>query len=106
MAGEPENGLAIGELAERAGVPAPTLRSWETRYGFPRPRRRHRPRGRGRVLRLRRPAPPPARPAAPGRAQEHAARADPGDGGRVLRAGRAGGAVRQLPAPALLPPLP
>ena len=39
MAGEPENGLAIGELAERAGVPAPTLRSWETRYGFPRPRR-------------------------------------------------------------------
>jgi DNA-binding transcriptional MerR regulator len=31
MAGEPEHGLAIGELAERAGVPAPTLRSWETR---------------------------------------------------------------------------
>jgi DNA-binding transcriptional MerR regulator len=36
---EPENGLAIGELAERTAVPAATLRSWETRYGFPRPRR-------------------------------------------------------------------
>lgn len=39
MVREPENGLAIGELAERAGVPAATLRSWETRYGFPSPRR-------------------------------------------------------------------
>ncbi|HEX4093211.1 MAG TPA: DICT sensory domain-containing protein [Trebonia sp.] len=36
---EPESGLAIGELAERTAVPAATLRSWETRYGFPRPRR-------------------------------------------------------------------
>jgi MerR family transcriptional regulator, light-induced transcriptional regulator len=32
-------GLTIGELSERAGVPAATLRSWEARYGFPRPRR-------------------------------------------------------------------
>lgn len=36
---EPENGLAIGELAERTAVPAATLRSWEARYGFPRPQR-------------------------------------------------------------------
>jgi MerR family transcriptional regulator, light-induced transcriptional regulator len=36
---EPEDGLAIGELAEQTAVPAATLRSWETRYGFPRPRR-------------------------------------------------------------------
>jgi DICT domain-containing protein len=36
---DPENGLAIGELAERTAVPAATLRSWEARYGFPRPRR-------------------------------------------------------------------
>jgi MerR family transcriptional regulator, light-induced transcriptional regulator len=36
---DPDDGLAIGELAERTGVPAATLRSWETRYGFPRPRR-------------------------------------------------------------------
>jgi DICT domain-containing protein len=39
MAGEAENGLAIGELAERTAVPAATLRSWEARYGFPRPQR-------------------------------------------------------------------
>ena len=39
MAGAPEDGLAIGELAEQTGVPAVMLRSWETRYGFPRPRR-------------------------------------------------------------------
>jgi len=39
MMGEPESGLAIGDLAEQTGVPAATLRSWETRYGFPRPRR-------------------------------------------------------------------
>ncbi len=32
-------GLTIGELSERTGVPAATLRSWEARYGFPRPRR-------------------------------------------------------------------
>lgn len=36
---EPQGGLPIGELAQRAGVPAPTLRSWEGRYGFPRPQR-------------------------------------------------------------------
>jgi MerR family transcriptional regulator, light-induced transcriptional regulator len=36
---EPADGLTIGELAERTGVPAATLRSWETRYGSPRPRR-------------------------------------------------------------------
>jgi MerR family transcriptional regulator, light-induced transcriptional regulator len=36
---EQHDGLSIGELARRAGVPAPTLRSWEGRYGFPRPRR-------------------------------------------------------------------
>jgi MerR family transcriptional regulator, light-induced transcriptional regulator len=43
--GDPEDGLSIGELARRTGVPAATLRSWEDRYGFPRPRRlagRHR----------------------------------------------------------------
>ena len=34
-----DDGLAIGELARRTKVPAATLRSWETRYGFPRPRR-------------------------------------------------------------------
>lgn len=33
------DGLSIGELASRTDVPAPTLRSWESRYGFPRPRR-------------------------------------------------------------------
>jgi DNA-binding transcriptional MerR regulator len=33
------DGLSIGELAQRTGVPAATLRSWETRYGFPRPHR-------------------------------------------------------------------
>jgi DNA-binding transcriptional MerR regulator len=37
--GEPANGMTIGELAERTGVPAATLRSWEARYGFPRPQR-------------------------------------------------------------------
>ncbi|HEY0937894.1 MAG TPA: MerR family transcriptional regulator, partial [Trebonia sp.] len=36
---EPAGGLTIGELAARTGVPAPTLRSWENRYGFPRPQR-------------------------------------------------------------------
>lgn len=36
---EPADGLTIGDLAERTGVPAATLRSWEARYGFPRPRR-------------------------------------------------------------------
>lgn len=35
----PQDGLSIGELAKRTGVPAPTLRSWEDRCGFPRPRR-------------------------------------------------------------------
>lgn len=32
-------GLSISDLAGRTGVPAATLRSWETRYGAPRPRR-------------------------------------------------------------------
>ena len=29
--------LTISDLSERTGVPAPTLRSWEARYGFPTP---------------------------------------------------------------------
>jgi DICT domain-containing protein len=29
--------LTIGDLTERTGVPSATLRSWESRYGFPRP---------------------------------------------------------------------
>jgi DNA-binding transcriptional MerR regulator len=37
--GEPPDGMTIGELAERTGVSAATLRSWEARYGFPRPQR-------------------------------------------------------------------
>jgi MerR family transcriptional regulator, light-induced transcriptional regulator len=32
--------LTVGELAARTGVREATLRTWETRYGFPRPRRR------------------------------------------------------------------
>jgi DICT domain-containing protein len=35
----PQDGLSIGELARRTGVPAATLRSWEDRYGFPCPQR-------------------------------------------------------------------
>jgi DICT domain-containing protein len=35
----PADGMTIGELAERTGVPAATLRSWEARYRFPRPQR-------------------------------------------------------------------
>jgi DICT domain-containing protein len=35
----PQDGLSIGELARRTGVPAATLRSWEDRYGFPSPQR-------------------------------------------------------------------
>lgn len=35
----PQDGLSIGELARRTGVPAATLRSWEDRYGFPHPQR-------------------------------------------------------------------
>lgn len=31
--------LAIGDLARRTGVPTATLRSWESRYGFPRSER-------------------------------------------------------------------
>jgi len=31
--------LTIGDLAERTGVPPATLRSWESRYGFPAPAR-------------------------------------------------------------------
>jgi DICT domain-containing protein len=36
---EPPDSLSIGELARRTDVPVPTLRSWESRYGFPRPHR-------------------------------------------------------------------
>lgn len=32
----PRAALSIGDLAQSTGVPAPTLRSWESRYGFPR----------------------------------------------------------------------
>jgi DNA-binding transcriptional MerR regulator len=31
--------LTIGDVAERTGIPASTLRMWEARYGFPDPRR-------------------------------------------------------------------
>src|ERR1700753_2163593 len=31
--------MTIGELADRSGLPAATLRSWEARHGFPRPQR-------------------------------------------------------------------
>lgn len=31
--------LTISDLAQLTGVPSPTLRSWESRYGFPRPGR-------------------------------------------------------------------
>lgn len=34
-----DRSLTISELADRTGVAAPTLRSWEARYGFPSPRR-------------------------------------------------------------------
>ena len=33
------NGFSIGELSRRTGVPVPTLRSWESRYGQPRSHR-------------------------------------------------------------------
>lgn len=36
----PSHPLTISDLAERTGVPAATLRSWEARYGFPTPARR------------------------------------------------------------------
>lgn len=39
MVSEPQDGLSIGELARRTGVPAATLRSWEDRYDFPHPQR-------------------------------------------------------------------
>ena len=32
-----DNLLTISDLAERTGIPPATLRSWESRYGFPRP---------------------------------------------------------------------
>jgi DICT domain-containing protein len=35
----PNTLLTISDLAERTGVPPATLRSWESRYGFPRPTR-------------------------------------------------------------------
>ena len=34
-----DGGLTIGQLAERTGAAAGTLRMWESRYGFPRARR-------------------------------------------------------------------
>ncbi len=38
MASSPHRDLmTISDLAERTGVPPATLRSWESRYGFPRP---------------------------------------------------------------------
>lgn len=40
MAPPPRNDLlTISDLADRTGVPPATLRSWESRYGFPRPTR-------------------------------------------------------------------
>jgi DNA-binding transcriptional MerR regulator len=33
--------MSIGELARRAGVPVPTIRTWEQRYGLPTPARSH-----------------------------------------------------------------
>ena len=50
--------LAIGEIADRTGVPSSTLRSWEERVGFPVPvrttggQRRYRARDADRVLRV------------------------------------------------------
>lgn len=35
----PDDLMTIGDLSERTGVPPATLRSWESRYGFPRPSR-------------------------------------------------------------------
>ena len=35
----PSESLTIGDLTRLTGVPGPTLRSWESRYGFPRPTR-------------------------------------------------------------------
>ncbi|MBA2953884.1 MerR family transcriptional regulator [Nocardioides sp. MAH-18] len=35
----PSHPLTISDLAQRTGVPAATLRSWEARYGFPTPAR-------------------------------------------------------------------
>jgi MerR family transcriptional regulator, light-induced transcriptional regulator len=37
---ESPGGMTIGQLADRSGLPAATLRSWEARYGFPRPQRK------------------------------------------------------------------
>jgi DICT domain-containing protein/predicted DNA-binding transcriptional regulator AlpA len=37
VAGPDEHALTISDLAGRTGVPPATLRSWESRYGFPRP---------------------------------------------------------------------
>ena len=36
---DPQAGLTIREMAARTGVAQPTLRMWESRYGFPVPRR-------------------------------------------------------------------
>jgi len=37
---DPRASITIGELAQRTGVPASTLRMWEARHGFPEPVRR------------------------------------------------------------------
>ncbi|HEX8099799.1 MAG TPA: MerR family transcriptional regulator [Actinomycetota bacterium] len=34
-----EYGASIGEVSALLGIPVPTLRSWERRYGAPRPAR-------------------------------------------------------------------
>jgi DNA-binding transcriptional MerR regulator len=50
-----EGGLSIGRLAEATGVPAGTLRMWESRHGFPAPARgagRHRRYGADDVARI------------------------------------------------------
>ena len=39
QAGEGEQGIRIGELSRRAGIPTATLRAWERRYGVVRPKR-------------------------------------------------------------------
>lgn len=38
---EIENGMTVSAVSILLGVPVPTIRSWERRYGFPRPGRTH-----------------------------------------------------------------
>lgn len=40
MSTPPGGWLSIGALARATGIPVETLRTWETRYGFPAPRRK------------------------------------------------------------------